>query len=71
MIKSIIKRDGRQVLFDESKIAKAVLKAMIATGDDNAAEAAHVANLVTTKLEQICGDDAPRSSRCRIWPKRP
>ena len=60
MIKSIIKRDGRQVLFDESKIAKAVLKAMISTGDDNAAEAAHVANLVTTKLEQICGDDAPQ-----------
>ena len=60
MIKSIIKRDGRQVLFDESKIAKAVLKAMIATGDDNAAEAAHVANLVTTKLEQICGDEAPQ-----------
>ena len=60
MIKSIIKRDGRQVLFDESKIAKAVLKAMIATGEDNAAEAAHVANLVTAKLERICGDDAPQ-----------
>ena len=60
MIKSIIKRDGRQVLFDESKIAKAVLKAMIATGEDNAAEAAHVANLVTAKLERICGDEAPQ-----------
>ena len=28
MIKSIIKRDGRVVLYDEGKIASAILKAM-------------------------------------------
>ena len=34
MIKSVIKRDGRVVLFDEGKIAAAVLKALeAATGE--------------------------------------
>ena len=33
MVKSIKKRDGRIVLYDESKIASAVLKAMEAAGE--------------------------------------
>ena len=34
MIRSIIKRDGRVVLYDESKIAGAILKAMEAAGEE-------------------------------------
>ena len=36
MIKSVIKRDGRVVLFDEGKIAAAVLKALEAAGEGDA-----------------------------------
>ncbi|MBQ8646808.1 MAG: anaerobic ribonucleoside triphosphate reductase [Oscillospiraceae bacterium] len=57
MIKSIIKRDGREVLFDEGKIAKAILKALTACGEESAAEAARIANLVSGKIAAICGDD--------------
>ena len=38
MIKSVIKRDGRVVLFDEGKIAAAVLKALEAAGEGDARE---------------------------------
>ena len=37
MIKSIIKRDGRMVLYDESKIASAILRAMEAAQEGDAA----------------------------------
>ena len=50
MITSIIKRDGRVVLYDESKIAAAILKAMEAGGEGNAADAAKVANEVQAQL---------------------
>ena len=46
MIKSIIKRDGRVVLYDEGKIASAILKAMEAAQEGDASQAAAVANAV-------------------------
>ena len=54
MIKSVIKRDGRVVLFDEGKIAAAVLKALEAAGEGDAREAARVANKVARHLEVDC-----------------
>ena len=51
MIQSIIKRDGRVVLYDQNKIAAAILKALEASGDGNAADAARVANDVQLELE--------------------
>ena len=51
MIRSIVKRDGRVVLYDEAKIAAAVLKALIAAGEDDARAAAKVANAVGAKLD--------------------
>ena len=38
MIQSIIKRDGRVVLYEQGKIASAVLKSLEATGEGNAVE---------------------------------
>ena len=60
MIKSVIKRDGRVVLFDEGKIAAAVLKALEAAGEGDAREAARVANKVTRHLEVDCGEESPQ-----------
>ena len=51
MIQSIIKRDGRVVLYDQNKIAAAILKALEAAGEGNAADAARVANGVQLTLE--------------------
>ena len=59
MIKSVIKRDGRVVLFDEGKIASAVLKALEAAGEGDAREAARVANKVSRHLEVDCGEESP------------
>ena len=42
MIRSIIKRDGRVVLYDESKIASAILKAMESAGEGDAQAAANL-----------------------------
>ena len=60
MIKSVIKRDGRVVLFDEGKIAAAVLKALEAAGEGDAREAARVANKVARHLEVDCGEESPQ-----------
>ncbi len=60
MIRSIIKRDGRSVLYDESKIASAILRAMEAAGDGGAREAANVANAVESALEKACGAQPPQ-----------
>ncbi len=60
MIRSIIKRDGRVVLYDESKIAAAILKALEAAGEGNAADAAVVANAVQAKLEKLPEDMPPQ-----------
>ncbi len=51
MIQSITKRDGRIVLYDQSKIAGAILRALEVSGDGNAADAARVANDVQRELE--------------------
>lgn len=60
MIKSIIKRDGRVVLYDEGKIASAILKAMEAAQEGDASQAAAVANAVETALEERCGAQPPQ-----------
>jgi len=59
MIQSIIKRDGRVVLYDQNKIAAAILKALEASGEGNAADAARVANNVQRDLESRFSKDAP------------
>ncbi len=53
MIQSITKRDGRVVLYDQSKIAAAILRALEVSGDGNAADAVRVANAVQSELERI------------------
>lgn len=59
MIQSIIKRDGRVVLYDQNKIAGAILKALEVSGDGNAADAARVANDVQRTLEGHFAEEAP------------
>ena len=59
MIQSIIKRDGRVVLYDQNKIAAAILKSLEASGEGNAADAARVANDVQRDLEGRFTSDAP------------
>lgn len=59
MIHSITKRDGRVVLYDQNKIAAAILKALEATGEGNAADAARVANAVHSALEARTPDGSP------------
>ena len=60
MIKSIIKRDGRVVLYDEGKIASAILKAMEAAQEGDASQAAAVVNAVEAALEERCGAQPPQ-----------
>ena len=60
MIKSTIKRDGRVVLYDEGKIASAILKAMEAAQEGDASQAAAVANAVEAALEERCGAQPPQ-----------
>ncbi len=50
MLKNIVKRDGRIVPYDESKIIEAIVKAMTATGEGSREEAARVAGDVGMKL---------------------
>jgi len=59
MIHSIIKRDGRVVLYDQNKIAAAILKAMEVSGEGNAADAARVANDVQRELENHFSTESP------------
>ena len=59
MIQSIIKRDGRVVLYDQNKIAAAILRSLEASGDGNAADAARVANDVQRELEGAFPSEAP------------
>ena len=59
MIQSIIKRDGRVVLYDQNKIASAILRALEASHEGNAADAARVANDVQRELENRFKDQAP------------
>ncbi len=59
MIKSIIKRDGRVVLYDQNKIASAILRAMEVSGEGDASDAARVANDVQHELEHRLPAQAP------------
>ncbi len=59
MIQSIIKRDGRVVLYDQNKIAGAILRSLEVSGDGNAADAARVANDVQRELESRFVGQAP------------
>ena len=59
MIQSIIKRDGRVVLYDQNKIAGAILKALEASREGDATDAAHVANDVQRQLELEFTTKAP------------
>ena len=59
MIHSITKRDGRVVLFDQNKIAAAILRALEAAHEGDAADAARVANDVQRELEATCAAQAP------------
>ena len=59
MIQSIIKRDGRVVLYDQNKIAAAILKAMEASREGDAADAARVANDVQRELEREFKNTSP------------
>ena len=59
MIQSIIKRDGRVVLYDQNKIAAAILRALEASGDGDAGDAARVANDVQRDLESRNVGSAP------------
>ncbi len=51
MIQSIIKRDGRVVLYDQNKIAAAILRSLEAAHEGDAADAARIANDVQRELE--------------------
>ena len=59
MIQSIIKRDGRVVLYDQNKIASAILKALEAAQEGDASDAARVANDVQRELEREFSKTAP------------
>ena len=59
MIKSIIKRDGRVVLYDQNKIASAILRAMEVSHEGDAGDAARVANDVQGELERRFPSQAP------------
>ena len=59
MIQSIIKRDGRVVLFEQHKIAAAILRALEAAKEGDAADAARVANGVQSELESRFATEAP------------
>ena len=59
MIHSIIKRDGRVVLYDQQKIAAAIVRSMTAAADGDAADAARVANDVQRELEATFREQSP------------
>jgi len=59
MIQSIRKRDGRVVLYDQTKIASAILRALEASREGNASDAARVANDVEKALERLFPAQAP------------
>ncbi len=69
MIKSIIKRDGRVVLYDEGKIASAILKAMEAAQEGDASQGlcGCVANCSGSGSgeERFAAPSRPKSSRFR------
>jgi ribonucleoside-triphosphate reductase len=59
MIQSIIKRDGRVVLYDQNKIASAILKSLEAAREGDAADAARVSQDVRRELEAKFPNSSP------------
>ena len=59
MIQSIKKRDGRVVLYDQNKIASAILKALEVSGNGDASDAARVTNNVHRELEIRFHEESP------------
>ncbi len=59
MIQSIIKRDGRVVLYDQQKIAAAILKALEVAREGDASDAARIANDVQRELESQFVSESP------------
>lgn len=59
MILSIIKRDGRTVLYEQQKIATAILKALAEVGEDNPIEADRLAELVHHTVENELNGGTP------------
>ena len=59
MIKSIVKRDGRVVEYNESKITNAILKALEAAGEADANEAARVAGRAAAQVEKDSKEESP------------
>lgn len=56
---TILKRDGRKVPFDDSKITQAIEKALLATGNVHAEEVAeHLTKQVVGRVEEELGDQA-------------
>lgn len=60
MFKSIIKRDGRRVMYNETKIANALHKALIETNITDMDIAIDCANDVRSLLEEKCGNKSPK-----------
>lgn len=58
-VKTIVKRDGRVAIYEEKKIANAVLKALIADGKDDPVAAARIANAVGEHLAELDSSAPP------------
>jgi len=58
-ITKVLKRDGREVLFDESKIANAIFKAAQAVGGEDRQMSDELASVVTMFLEREFEDRSP------------
>lgn len=59
MVKSIIKRDGRVVEYNISKIENAIIKAMNAVGDKEIKIAKKIAKEVETKVDELYSEKTP------------
>ena len=59
MFTTIIKRDGREVPYDITKIADAIAKAMKASFREDNGESRRMAELVEAQLKERFGDKAP------------
>ena len=60
MLTNIIKRDGRIMSYDESKIVDAIFKAMDASAHGNREDAVKIAHLVAEYLEEKNGNNTPK-----------
>jgi uridine kinase len=58
-ISRIVKRNGREVAFDKSRITNAVFKAALSLKGEDLTRAEEVAEAVVLKLERAYGDDNP------------